>query len=232
MSVVKSRLLSTLPGLRHGFGTIQSELDPVIASEWSARKPVWKQVHGIRIAEVLTPGQDCGETDGLCTFAPSQPIAVVTADCVPILLARIDGRGAAALHAGWRGSRGRIVEAFADALRVRGQSPGDWLACIGPAIGPCCYEVSEELAREFAGEFGESCVSGPGQRMLDLRAVNAMELNRMGFRAVEVLRLCTRCGRNDEGQPIFHSYRRAQQTGAGSGGRQFSMIETAPKREN
>ena len=232
MSAIKSRLLSTVPGLRHGFGTIASELDPAIAADWPALKPRWKQVHGIRLVDVTAPGQDCGETDGLCTFAPAQPIAVVTADCVPVLLARKDGTAAAALHAGWRGTQGRIVEAFAQLLRSRGESPGDWLACIGPAIGPCCYEVSEELAREFSEEFGESCVGGPSRRMLDLRAVNAMELNRMGFRAVEVLRLCTRCGRDDEGSPLFHSYRRAKETGQGSGGRQFSMIQTAPKREN
>ncbi len=123
---------------------------------------------------------------------------MTSADCVPVLAARTDGRAVAALHAGWRGTLAGAASELVRALVARGEDPSRWVAAIGPAIGPCCYEVSAELAREF----------GARTRMLDLPALNAAQLRAAGIGAVELLRACTRCARDERGAPLYASYRR------------------------
>lgn len=222
---LKSELLSGVPGVTHGFGSRDENIPAPLAREWGRKRPVWKQVHGVAIAEVVEPGQSCGEVDALWTRGPGLPLAVVSADCVPVLLARRRGGAVAAVHAGWRGTRARIVRRLLECLAARGESPGDWSAAIGPAIGPCCYEVSEDLAREFAAEFADFSGAVPGHRRLDLPAINAAELRAGGLRDVELIRACTRCSADSSGRPLYHSYRRE-----GGGTRQFSMIGTALDR--
>lgn len=219
--VFKSELLSRIPGLCHGFGTREEPISKEIAQIWSQSLPRWKQVHGVACAHVELAQQDCGEVDALYTFKLGLPIAVMTADCVPILLAKRLGGAVAAVHAGWRGTQAGIVRALGNALVARGESLSDWVAAVGPSIGPCCYEVSEELAddfkRIFDPRFGSLAV--PRYRTLDLPAINEAELRAMGIGEVELIRACTRCceaGRNDE---VFHSFRRE-----GGGTRQYSMI--------
>jgi len=220
MSTLKSRLLEGIQGLRHGFGNRQEPVPSEFLPKWDQLKPQWKQVHGIAIAEVKGPSDRCGEVDALFTRMPGQPIAVVTADCVPILLARRDGLAVAAVHAGWRGTRARILAELWRELSEKGERPADWVAAIGPSIGPCCYEVSEELARDFAAEFaavGEG-IAVPRTRHLDLPAINAAELRRLGVGEVDLLRACTLCSGGKE-DPLYCSYRRD-----GTGTRQWSMI--------
>lgn len=216
---LKSELLSRVPGIMHGFGSADEEVPATLAREWSLKRPRWKQVHGVAVAEVLEAGQGCGEVDALWTRKLGLPIAVVSADCVPVLLARRDGRAVAAVHAGWRGTRARIFRALFENLIVGDEKPGDWIAAIGPAIGPCCYEVSEELARDFASSFSSFSGAVPSHRRLDLPAINAAELQAIGLCEVELNRACTRCLLDASGRPLYHSYRRE-----GGGTRQYSMI--------
>ncbi|MEK7690051.1 MAG: polyphenol oxidase family protein, partial [Bdellovibrionota bacterium] len=148
-----SPLLQEVPGALHGFGTIAHPIP--YAEKWKALKPVWKQVHGIGYDWVTRPGQDLGEIDAMITRSPGMALAVVTADCVPILLLKRDGSQAAAIHAGWRGSLARITPTVWAALKAKGEVGSDWVAAIGPSIGPCCYEVDPELAERFRGQFGD-----------------------------------------------------------------------------
>lgn len=216
---LKSKLLSQVPGIHHGFGGRNENVPAHLAIEWNAKRAAWKQVHGAAFAEVRESGQACGEVDALWTRKPGLPIAVVTADCVPVLLARRDGGAVAAVHAGWRGTRARILRRLFEGLAAAGEAPGDWVAAIGPAIGPCCYEVSEDLARDFAAQFAEVGGAVPRRRHLDLPAINRAELRSIGLFDVEVIRACTRCSMDGDGKPLFHSYRRE-----GGGTRQYSVI--------
>ncbi len=214
-----SPVLATIPGVLHAFGTRRNPIDGTFNNLWSdARRPIWKQVHGAAAAEVTGPNQNCGEVDALWTRARNNPIAVVTADCVPILLARKDGTAAAAVHAGWRGTRARILEQLMAELSKMDQEPSDWLAAIGPSASKCCYEVSEDLALDFQTEFGAQAV--PRHRHLDLVHLNEAQLRRAGVAMIDTTTaLCTICSRTQNGEFRFNSYRRD-----GSGGRQFSMI--------
>lgn len=102
------------------------------------------QVHGNRVVHVTEPGPQ-GEADALFVDEPGIAITVATADCVPVV---IEAPGAVAVvHAGWRGAVAGVVEEAVAALRWAGHTPTR--AAIGPSIGPCCYEVGEDVADRF-----------------------------------------------------------------------------------
>src|SRR5262249_38960083 len=127
MNSVKSQLLATVPGMIHGFGTFAEPVPASLQKVWEEKRPNWKQVHGVEIAEAREPHAACGEVDAIWTRVREVPIAVVTADCVPVLLARRDGKVAAAVHAGWRGTRAGILRKLWEKLSVQGESPQDWV---------------------------------------------------------------------------------------------------------
>lgn len=165
--------------------------------------PRWNQTHGTRIVHVQTQDQECGDCDALWTDVPGITVAVRTADCVPILIARDDGAVVAAVHAGWRGTIARIAALTLDALRTQGQDPARFRAVIGPSIGPCCYEVSPDLLERFA-DAGWSDAVDLTSRRLDLWAVNAAQLRAAGIGSVECQRICTYCNT----VPRYASFRR------------------------
>jgi polyphenol oxidase len=132
--------------------------------------------------------------DGLWTDEPGVTLLKLTADCVPIALARDDRPGLALLHAGWRG----LLEGIADAgVAAVG---GKLRAAVGPAIGPCCYEVGPEVAEPFRLRFGADVVMG---RRLDLWTAAERALGEAGVTTVERFDICTSC--NPE---LFFSHRR------------------------
>ena len=124
--------------------------------------------------------------DGLWTDEPDLPILAFAADCLPIALVRSNGDipAAAVAHAGWRGLLAGVVARAVDALG------GGVRACIGPAIGPCCYEVGPEVGEPFARAFGADVVAG---RRLDLWTSAERALRAAGADEVERLDLCTAC---------------------------------------
>ena len=132
--------------------------------------------------------------DGLWTDEPGLPLLTLAADCVPIALAREDRPALAVLHAGWRGLLDGIVAAGVAA------AGGTLRAAVGPAIGPCCYEVGPEVAEPFRGRFGSDVVTN---RMLDLWTAAERALGEAGVAKVERFDLCTSC--NPE---LFFSHRR------------------------
>ncbi len=120
-------------------------------------------------------GRSSPQGDALITDEPGILLAVRTADCVPILLTDTIRRAVAAIHAGWKGMLGGIVEKTAGEMRRQFDSrPCDLFAAVGPSIGVCCYEVGEDLAEHFRGGFagGENFVvsgeseeaGGPAQK--------------------------------------------------------------------
>jgi polyphenol oxidase len=92
--------------------------------------------------------------DGLFTRDPNLLLGILTADCVPVLIADTRTRAVAAFHAGWRGTLARIVERGVGTLRREfGSRPQDLIAAVGPAIGACCFAVGEEVCHEFESQF-------------------------------------------------------------------------------
>jgi YfiH family protein len=135
--------------------------------------------------------------DGLWSDEPGQPMLALSADCLSIAVARTNGGtpALAILHAGWRGLLEGIVEAGCSALGGGSQS-----AAIGPAIGPCCYEVGPEVADPFEARFGPGLMHG---RKLDLWTAADRALRAAGCDRVERFDLCTYCNPD-----LFFSERR------------------------
>src|SRR5205085_2624809 len=105
------------------------------------------QVHGTRVARVGVPGLE-RETDALVTTEAGLALAVSGADCLPVLYCA--GDAVAAAHSGWRGTAaGMPREALAALLALSGSQPADVRVYLGPCIGPCCYEVGDEVATQF-----------------------------------------------------------------------------------
>ena len=221
--IILSPMLLEIPGLMHGFGTRMTPRPLEHLPGWSdTQRPEWKQVHGIASAFVISDRQTCGEVDALWTRTQGRTLAVVTADCVPILLARKDGGASATVHAGWRGTLARILEHLGATLRSHGENLEDWSAAIGPCAHPCCYEVSEDLSRQFSDSFGSVCA--PSRRRIDLVTANRIQLATLGITSIDTSPTrCTICSRTPTGALRFNSYRRD-----GSGGRQLSMISSLP----
>jgi purine-nucleoside/S-methyl-5'-thioadenosine phosphorylase / adenosine deaminase len=154
------------------------------------------QVHSARVrqAEPATRGE---RADGLWTDVPELPILAMSADCLPIAVARADERplAVAVLHAGWRGLLEGIVASGVEALGGAGLA-----AAVGPGIGPCCYEVGEEVAAPFRQRFGDDVVRNG---RLDLWTSAERALRAAGVDSVDRFDRCTAC------QPeTFFSHRR------------------------
>ena len=92
--------------------------------------------------------------DGMLSEMPGRLLGILTADCVPVLVADMRTHAVAAFHAGWRGTLARIVERGIGSMRLRyGSRPEDLVAAIGPSVGACCYSVGEEVRFEFESQF-------------------------------------------------------------------------------
>lgn len=177
-----------------------------------------KQVHGARAVRLDAASPPAVEADVVVSRTPGLAACVSVADCVPILVADPSTGLVAAVHAGWRGTLARAVAEAVRALAAEaGAPPSRLLASIGPSIGPCCYEVSPDLAARFAAEIGPEVVSARRAPALDLWAANAVILAAAGVPSsrIELLRRCTSCERE-----VFFSHRRD----AGRTGRQAAFI--------
>lgn len=169
-----------------------------------------RQVHGAELREhaerqeprvyadvVKSPD----EVDAHATADPGLTPLVMVADCLPVAL---DGPGGVAMaHCGWRGLAAGIVARAATAVDAEA-------AAVGPGIGPCCYEVGDEVLAEFADLDGVA-----DGRMLDLSAVARALLERAGVEATETSGLCTKCNPD-----LFYSHRRD----GGLTGRQAGLV--------
>jgi YfiH family protein len=168
------------------------------------------QVHGRAVTVVEKETEPRPQCDVLVTSSPEKTLMLRYADCTPVLLADPKRRVVAAVHAGWRGSAVRAAGAAVEALHDKfGSQPRDILAGIGPAIGPCCYTVGQDVVEAFADRPELFSRTEQGQR-LDLWAANQQALVEAGVPSeqIEVAGICTQCEserffshRANDGQP-------------------------------
>ena len=182
-----------------------------------------RQIHGDRIIDVKDKRiKEAGEGDGMVTEGSGLFLGVLTADCVPLLFSVSGRRLVAVVHAGWRGTLAGIAPKMIGHLRDGyGVSPPSIEVALGPGIGPCCYEVREDVSvplMEKWGSLAEGCVDRrDGKSFLDLKELNALLLEEAGVPPAQIYRIgpCTSCARED-----FFSYRRGKK----ETGRQLSYI--------
>lgn len=151
-----------------------------------------KQVHSGRCVRADRAWSvDRPEADAVCTDRPCVLVGVRTADCLPILLVDPRRRAVAAVHAGWRGAAALVLpSAIESMVSEYGCKPGDIEAAIGPGIGPCCFEVGEEVAGQFCEEFVDR--DGPKPHV-DLAGVLGAQLRRSGVGRFATVGHCTSC---------------------------------------
>jgi polyphenol oxidase len=239
MHLLRSQLLAAFP---HGFTTRQGGVSPPpwdslnlggsvgdeperVAENWRRLEAATglgfarvRQVHGTRVVHLRGSAAPTEEADVVLSTEPGVAACISVADCVPVLLADPDSGMVVAVHAGWRGTVARAPLAGVRALaELSGAPPGRILAAIGPSIGPCCYQISPDLAERFARELGSVVRAGGGGPHLDLWEANRRVLVESGLarERVDVLARCTAC---DPGS--FFSHRRDR----GRTGRQAAFI--------
>lgn len=171
-------------------------------------EPDWlTQVHGARVVEL---GRDTDrEADAVVARLPGRVCAVLTADCLPVLLCDRAGSVVAAAHAGWRGLARGVLEATVAAMLV---PPEEIIAWMGAAIGPEAFEVGDEVRARFAALHDEAAATfiphGPGKWMADIYALARIHLAAVGVAAVHGGGRCTFTETD-----TFFSYRRDGVTG-------------------
>ncbi|WP_114240459.1 peptidoglycan editing factor PgeF [Dyella sp. C9] len=169
------------------------------------RTPHWlRQVHGVDVADIDGSGHDEEpRADAAATGRVGEPLAILTADCLPVLLCTRDGAAIAAAHAGWRGLQAGVLEAALASLPV---PPAQAMAWLGPCIGAPSYEVGEEVREAFlgadAGAAGCFVATRPGHWLCDLAALARRRLQAVGIGSVHGGGFDTRT------DPRFYSYRR------------------------
>ena len=198
-----SGCLAAFRGNIHGFLGKQAFLPKPDVLWYRAKKLVWmEQVHGDTI-QVVTRAMLAGKesqvrvprTDGLITNLPGVVLVVRTADCVPLLAFDPVSHAVACVHAGWKGTaldiQGRLVERFE---RDLGIPPKRLVVAIGPHIGPCCYEIKQDVASVFREKGLSGCLEKRNAKIyLDLGMASRLLLERAGVPSVQIdtLRLCT-----------------------------------------
>ncbi len=210
-------ILASVPGLAHAFTVKGSETAAVLreAAGPGVSLRTVRQAHGARVW-TIGPGRGSSgpaeppEGDALVTAEPGVALGVFVADCVPVLLCDWRSRGLAAVHAGWRGTVAGVLRAAIGELRkTLGARPTDLRIAIGPSIGPCCFEVGDEVVESLLGSDpgAASCVlAGGGRHRIDLVEANRRQALQAGVPPdrIQSSRLCTRC-RED----LLESYRRS-----------------------
>ena len=184
-------------------------------------QPLWlRQVHGSTVIHADDWYPDI-EADAIVATRSGPALAILTADCLPVLLASQDGAAVAAAHAGWRGLADGVLGATVAALGV---PPRDILAWIGPAISQAHYEVGDEVRERFVGQdhLATNCfVPNARERwQADLKALAMIALRAAGVRRITDAGLCTYALEDQ-----FFSYRRSAPCG-----RMASVIRVLPRR--
>jgi polyphenol oxidase len=178
-------------------------------------EPVWlNQIHGTQVADVDEHGSGVPNADASVTTRPGRVLAIMTADCLPVLLATKDGKVVGAAHAGWRGLAAGVIEQTVTLMRAKqnNQTQSEILAYLGPAIGPHAFEVGGEVRDIFMAQNPASAtcfepLQEKGKYLADIYALASLRLNAMGIDFIEGGGECTLQN------PDYFSYRRDQKTG-------------------
>lgn len=161
-----------------------------------------QQEHTVNIASVTMPGT-CEHCDALVTDRTDLFLAISIADCTPLILYDPVRHCIAGIHAGWRGTAGRIVSRTIEKIVSEyGTDPRDLVAFIGPSAGKCCYEVGREVAEQF--DERSSVQKADGKFMLDVKHANMLQLLESGVRNTNI-EVHSDCSIHD---PLYHSHRR------------------------
>jgi polyphenol oxidase len=239
---VSTLSLGGIPGFATGFtrGLLAARsLDPDVAGRAlaevlgapEAEVVTLRQVHGRSTFSFEAPARKRGHTllgegDGLLTCQPNVLLAVASADCVPIVLADPMSGWIAAVHAGWRGTVGRVLDATLDALASRGVRLENLHAAFGPSISRDRYEVGPEVVAALLGAYGAApsgaiAPGAGGKLFLDVAAFNEAALRARGVRPERVAAsgLCT------ASTPDLPSWRR---DGPGAGRILTGIVRPAP----
>lgn len=199
-----------LPGARALFTTRAwgdvRETHEQIAQRLGVRLVHARQVHGNDVITVSAGAEQepsaALQADAIATASPGIAPTVITADCLPIVIAA--PRAVAAVHAGWRGLEAGVIAGAV--ARLRELCGGVINAAIGPGAGPCCYEVGDELHRRFNAH----CQDFRRGANLDLKAIARVQLMEAGVATIHDAGICTICA----DPAVTFSYRRdGQQTG-------------------
>jgi len=181
------------------------------------------QVHSGKAVVVDGPMAARPEADAMVTATPGVALAILTADCQPVLFADADSEVIGAAHAGWRGALDGVLEATIDAMEAIGAKRSAIRAVIGPAISQGAYEVGPGFLDDFMAEDPENqrfFANGEGDRyMFDLPAYGLQRLRQAGVDKAEWTRHCTYSNPDR-----FFSYRRATHAGEADYGRLISAI--------
>lgn len=180
------------------------------------------QVHS-RNVEIVTEREsmpDLKGVDGLLTEKWATPLLLHFADCVPVMVVETKKKLIGIFHAGWRGTAASIVSHGVERLvKELGGDPRYMIGAVGPAIGPCCYPTSDDVAQalsETVSTLPEGLIQRNGsQPAPDLKAFNALQLLESGVEQVDVSSFCTACNRG-----MFYSHRQS----GGTTGRQGAII--------
>lgn len=207
-------------GMNLGLGS-GDERDRVLANRAQLHahlpaEPVWlRQVHGATVIDAdAARGSDVApEADASVALTPRTVCAVMVADCLPVLLADTRGRAVGAAHAGWRGLAGGVLQAAVARMRARLQSPAaEFVAWLGPAIGPTRFEVGPEVLAAMQARLPEAAQAfrphGDGKFLADLYALARQALAQVGVTRVSGGHWCTASDARH-----FYSYRRDGVTG-------------------
>lgn len=181
------------------------------------------QVHSPDVATVSAPFSSAPRADAMVTATPGLGLAVLTADCQPVLFADARAGVIGAAHAGWKGAQAGVLEATLDAMEALGARRTAISAVIGPCISQIAYEVGQEFFETFTDDAPETrrfFINGNGARYLfDLPSYGLWRLNEAGVGRAEWTRHCTY--RDPE---RFYSYRRTTHAGQADYGRLISVI--------
>ncbi|TNJ35475.1 peptidoglycan editing factor PgeF [Arenimonas terrae] len=185
-------------GLRCGDDPVLAQRNRARLADWLAlpSPPHWlQQVHGtgvLRFDAAPAPGGDEPEADAAVTSAPGVVLAILTADCLPVVFAARDGSEVAAAHAGWRGLAAGVLEATVAAMRT---PPARLAAWLGPAAGPQAYEIGAEVREAFLARDAAAAAAfaptRPGHWRVDLYALARRRLAAAGVSGVHGGGLCT-----------------------------------------
>lgn len=180
-----------------------------------SREPIWlTQVHGTRVVRI-DDCEDAPEADACCTEKPGHVCAVLTADCLPILVCHRDGKEVAAIHAGWRGLLNGVIDATINALN---DAPESYLAWFGPALGPDNFEIDDDVRLDFMQRNADNGTAfkqiSETKYLMDMYSIARMNLSRCGIDDIYGGGLCTY---SDE---RFYSYREDN----GTTGRMATLI--------
>ena len=229
ITFLHSETLNQIPGLVHAFSTRRAERNDFSLGPADSPNPMiqmnrarflaaigvpgWpiiklKQIHSGIVVDVddTSAASEAVAGDAGVTALRGVVLAVQTADCVPVLVADVESRAVAAIHAGWRGTAAGIVKiAVTRIIEKFHIDPKSLHAVIGPHIGVCCYEVGEDVVQAMPDASAVETREEWSKPHVNLASANRRQLMKAGIpeSQIETSSLCTKC-RED----LFHSYRR------------------------